>query len=82
MAVTAEDITVSSIFSLSSYDKFNYSIGYELGYNQYFKPNSRLGIAISLSFKMLPIITHSSLALTGKITTGKRMLITSGWLFR
>lgn len=51
MTAAAQEIAVSSVFSINSYDKFNYTIGYEIGYNQYFKPYSRLGIAFSQSFK-------------------------------
>lgn len=49
--LNAQEIAVSSVFSINSYDKFNYSLGYEIGYNQYFKTNSRLGFTFSQSFR-------------------------------
>lgn len=47
--LTAQEITVSSIFSHSSY-KFQNNIGYEIGYNQFITSKSRLGFGFSHSF--------------------------------
>ena len=46
----AQEITVSSAFSHSSYNKFQNNIGYEIGYNQYLNSNKRLGFTFSHSF--------------------------------
>lgn len=47
----AQEIAVSPSFSHCNYDKFRNSIGYELGYNQYFNAKNRLGFTFSHSFK-------------------------------
>ena len=46
----AQEIVVSSIFSHSSYDKFQGNIGYEIGYNHLINSKSRLGFTFSQSF--------------------------------
>jgi hypothetical protein len=48
---SAQEISVSSSYIYSDYDKFSNSVGYEIGFNQYFQSNNRLGIAFSHSFK-------------------------------
>ena len=50
MTTIAQEIAVSSAFSHSSYNKFKNNIGYEIGYNQFIKLNSRLGFTFSHSF--------------------------------
>lgn len=50
MTTNAQEIAVSSIFSHSSYEKFQNNFGYEIGYNQYINSNNRLGFAFSHCF--------------------------------
>ncbi len=47
---TAQEIFISSLFSHSSYNKFQNNFGYEIGYNQFTKTNNRLGFTFSHSF--------------------------------
>jgi hypothetical protein len=46
----AQEITITPIFTLGSYHKFQNNFGYAVGYNQLIKPNSRLGFTFSHSF--------------------------------
>jgi hypothetical protein len=48
--LTAQEITVSSIFSHSSYNKYQNNIGYEISYNQTINSKNRLGFSYSQSF--------------------------------
>ncbi len=48
--LTAQEITVSSAFSHSSYEKFQNNFGYEIGYNQTINSKNRLGFSFSQSF--------------------------------
>ena len=48
--LTAQEITVSSVFSHSSYIKYENNIGYQIGYNQAINSKSRLGFSFSQSF--------------------------------
>ncbi|RLD75199.1 MAG: hypothetical protein DRJ10_15735 [Bacteroidetes bacterium] len=48
--LTAQEITVSSTFSHSSYNKYQNNIGYEIGYNQTINSKNRLGFSYSQSF--------------------------------
>jgi len=50
MTTIAQEIAVSSTFSHSSYNKFQNKFGYEIGYNQYFNSNNRLGFTFSHCF--------------------------------
>ncbi len=50
VTLIAQEITVSSIFSHGSYDKFKNNIGYQIGYNQYINSDSRIGFAFSQGF--------------------------------
>ena len=50
MTIIAQEITVSSTFSHSSYDKFQNNFGYEIGYNQFISSKNRLGFTFSHSF--------------------------------
>lgn len=48
--ISAQEIALSTTFSHSSYNKFKNNIGYEVGYNQFVKLNSRMGFGFSHSF--------------------------------
>ena len=50
MTVFAQEIAISSTFSLGSYNKFQNNFGYEIGYNQYINSSNRLGFTFSQSF--------------------------------
>ncbi len=50
MILIAQEITVSSTFSHSSYDKFQNNFGYEIGYNQFINSKNRLGFTFLQSF--------------------------------
>jgi len=50
MTTFAQEITVSSTFHHSSYDKFQNNFGYEMGYNQFINSKNRIGFTFSHSF--------------------------------
>ncbi len=48
--VRAQEITISTLFSPSSYNKFKNNIGYEIGYYQLLNLKSKLGLSFAQSF--------------------------------
>jgi hypothetical protein len=48
--MTAQEIKVASLFSNSSYNKYQNNFGYTIGYNQFVSSRNRLGFTFSQSF--------------------------------
>jgi len=48
--MTSQEIKVASLFSHSSYDKYQNNFGFTIGYNQFVNSRNRLGLTFSQSF--------------------------------